>query len=109
VLYHPSDFSGSNGTVNSQKVKLLADYMDYLKGTGRVQFTTFNRSLTTESPVRSSGVASPSETNASTNAVGDILTGEGLNSGFSALLVFACVALIVVGFVLLVGRLSAKR
>jgi peptidoglycan/xylan/chitin deacetylase (PgdA/CDA1 family) len=109
VLYHPSDFSGPNGTVNSQKVKLLADYMDYLKGTGRVQFTTLNRSLTTESPVHSSGVPSPSETNASTNAVDDILTGNGPSSGFSALLVFAFVALIVVGFVLLVGRLSAKR
>ena len=47
VLYHPSDFNGPNGVVNSQKVKQLADYIDYLKGTGRVQFTTFDRSLTT--------------------------------------------------------------
>jgi peptidoglycan/xylan/chitin deacetylase (PgdA/CDA1 family) len=109
VLYHPSDFSGPNGVVNSQRVKLLADYIDYLKGTGRVQFTTFDRSWTTERPVHSSEVASPSETNASANAEGDILTGNGLNSGFSALLVYACVALIVVGFFWLVGRSSSKR
>lgn len=109
VLYHPSDFSGPNGTVNSQRVKLLADYIDYLKGMGRVQFTTFNRSLTTESPVRSSGVASPSETNASAYVEGNILTGNGLTSGFSTILIFACFALVVVGFVFLFGRSSSKR
>ena len=109
VLYHPYDFSGPNGVVNSQRVKLLADYIDYLKGTGRVQFTTFNRSTTTDGAVSSSGVASPSETNASANAGGNILTGNRLNSGFSALLVFACFALILVGFFWLIGRSSSKR
>jgi peptidoglycan/xylan/chitin deacetylase (PgdA/CDA1 family) len=109
VLYHPSDFSGPNGVISSQKVKLLADYIDYLKGTGRVQFTTFDRSWTTESPVRSSEVASPTETNTSTYVEDNTLTGNGLNSEFSALFIFACVALVVVGFVLLVGRLSSKR
>ena len=109
VLYHPYDFSGPNGVVNLQRVKLLADYIDYLKGTGRVQFTTFNRSTTTDGAVSSSGVASPSETNASANAAGNILTGNRLNSGFSALLAFACFALILVGFFWLIGRSSSKR
>ncbi|MGZ4863544.1 MAG: DUF2334 domain-containing protein [Halobacteriota archaeon] len=109
VLYHPSDFSGPNGTVNPESVKVLEGYIDYLKGTGRVQFTTFNRALTTENPVSSSGVASPSEMNASANAIDDTLTGNGPTSGFSSILIFTCVALIVVGFVMLAGRSSAKR
>jgi peptidoglycan/xylan/chitin deacetylase (PgdA/CDA1 family) len=109
VLYHPYDFSGPNGVVNLQRVKLLADYIDYLKSTGRVQFTTFNRATTTDGAVSSSGVASPSETNASANAAGNILTGDRLNSGFSALLVLACFALIFVGFIWLIGRSSSKR
>jgi peptidoglycan/xylan/chitin deacetylase (PgdA/CDA1 family) len=45
VLYHPSDFSGPNGAVNATEVKLLGDYIDYLQGTGRVQFTTLDRSV----------------------------------------------------------------
>jgi len=35
VPYHLSDFSGPNGVVNSQRVKLLADYIDYLQGRTR--------------------------------------------------------------------------
>ena len=109
VLYHPADFSGTNGVVNSQRVKLLADYIDYLKGTGRVQFTTSDRSWTTEGGVSSSRVAAPSETIASANAGGDILTGNELNNGLSAFLVFECFALIIVGFVWLTSRSSSKR
>jgi peptidoglycan/xylan/chitin deacetylase (PgdA/CDA1 family) len=109
VLYHPADFSGPNGVVNSQRVKLLADYIDYLKGTGRVQFTTFNRSSTTEGAVPSSGGVSLPETNAVTNAAGDILKGNSLNSGFSALFLFACFALIAIGCLWLIGRSSSER
>lgn len=47
VLYHPADFEGPNYTVNASKVTLLANYIDYLQGTGRVQFTTLDRSVTT--------------------------------------------------------------
>ena len=47
VLYHPADFEGPNYAVNTSKVTLLANYIDYLQGTGRVQFTTLDRSVTT--------------------------------------------------------------
>jgi hypothetical protein len=47
VLYHPADFEGPNYTVNASKVTMLADYIKYLEGTGRVQFTTLDRSVTT--------------------------------------------------------------
>jgi hypothetical protein len=47
VLYHPADFEGPNYTVNASKVTLLANYIDYLQGTGRVQFTTLDHSVTT--------------------------------------------------------------
>jgi hypothetical protein len=36
-----------NYTVNASKVNMLADYIKYLGGTGRVQFTTLDRSVTT--------------------------------------------------------------
>lgn len=46
VLYHPADFSGPNGVVNTNKVKLLSDYVDYLKGKKDVLFTKLDRSWT---------------------------------------------------------------
>jgi peptidoglycan/xylan/chitin deacetylase (PgdA/CDA1 family) len=46
VLYHPADFSGPNGVVNPDKVKLLSDYIDYLKGKKDVVFTKLDRSWT---------------------------------------------------------------
>jgi hypothetical protein len=36
-----------NYTVNASKVNMLADYIKYFEGTGRVQFTTLDRSVTT--------------------------------------------------------------
>ncbi|MGZ4942331.1 MAG: DUF2334 domain-containing protein [Halobacteriota archaeon] len=47
VLYHPADFSSSNGSVNNDRITLLQDYIDYLKGRGDIQFTTLDRSWTT--------------------------------------------------------------
>jgi peptidoglycan/xylan/chitin deacetylase (PgdA/CDA1 family) len=131
VLYHPSDFSGPGDTVSKERVKLLVDYIDYLAGTGRVQFTTIDRSLTTEGPVSSfssvkvknstsTATAASPTTTASTNEGSVILTenwpnGGGFdalfwpNGGFNPLLVYACVALIVVGFFWYIGRSSSKR
>ena len=63
VLYHTADFSGPNGTVSAEKLKLLGDYIDYLQGTGRVQFTTLDRSWTTTdngTPTNNGAVASSS-------------------------------------------------
>ena len=47
VLYHPADFEAANYTVSASKLNTLANYIDYLQGTGRVQFTTLDRSVTT--------------------------------------------------------------
>lgn len=47
VLYHPSDFKAADGAVSAAEVNTLANYIDYLQGTGRVQFTTLDRSVTT--------------------------------------------------------------
>ncbi len=47
VLYHPAYFEAANLTVSASKVNMLANYIDYLQGTGRVQFTTLDRSVTT--------------------------------------------------------------
>jgi len=66
VLFHPSDFRAPDGTVNAAEVKLLGDYIDYLQGTGRVQFTTLDHSVTTGN----SAVASTSSEG--TTAVGAI-------------------------------------
>jgi peptidoglycan/xylan/chitin deacetylase (PgdA/CDA1 family) len=145
VLYHPSDFSGPSDTVSKEKIKLLADYIDYLSGTGRVQFTTIDRSLTTDGPSSSFSSGTPLQvknpasptpaasttTVASTNEGSFILTenwpngggfgalfwpiGGGVsalfwpNSGFGVLLVYVCVALIVVGFFWYIGRSSSTR
>jgi len=71
VLYHPGDFSGRNNTVSKDRVKLLADYIDYLTGTGRVQFTTSNRSWTTDGVARSSSSGDiPTEDHAASAASG---------------------------------------
>jgi peptidoglycan/xylan/chitin deacetylase (PgdA/CDA1 family) len=84
VLYHPGDFSGPNNTVSKEKVKLLADYIDYLKGTGRVQFTTSDSSWTTPTPT------------ASTNEGANITTtGNGLNIERTAPLLYVTLGLMV--------------
>jgi hypothetical protein len=48
VLYHYWSFSGAGGTINASKLKLLSDYMDYLKDRGDVTFTNFNHSYEVE-------------------------------------------------------------
>jgi len=114
VLYHPADFSGPNNVVNSQKVKLLADYIDYLEGTGRVQFTTFDRSLTTEGGGSSSSSgASPSKTTAaSNNEVNSISTGNSLIGGLgnpSLYASFGLIALACIGFFWFMARPNSTR
>jgi len=42
VFYHYWSFSGPAGTINAFKLKLLSDYIDYLKNRGDVTFTNFN-------------------------------------------------------------------
>ena len=89
VLYHPADFEGPNYTVNASKVTLLANYIDYLQGTGRVQFTTLDHSVTTTG--NDTAASSSSE---GTTAVGAT---DAPNVGFAnAGAVFAVVGAIVV-------------
>lgn len=69
-----------NYTVNASKVNMLADYIKYLGGTGRVQFTTLDRSVTTTG----NGAAASSSTNASPSSdVASAYAGivGGLNGG----------------------------
>ncbi|MGA7076691.1 MAG: DUF2334 domain-containing protein [Halobacteriota archaeon] len=114
VLYHPADFSGPNGVVNSERVKLLADYIDYLESTGRVQFTKFDRSLTTEGGGSSSNTAaSPLKTAAaSNNEANSIWTGNGLSGGLGALSLYASFGLIAfacIGFFWFMARSNPRR
>ena len=89
VLYHPADFEGPNYTVNASKVNMLADYIKYFEGTGRVQFTTLDRSVTTTG----NGTAASSSSEGTT-AVGAT---DAPNVGFAnAGAVFAVVGAIVV-------------
>jgi hypothetical protein len=95
VLYHPADFEGPNYTVNASKVNMLADYIKYFEGTGRVQFTTLDRSVTTTG----NGTAASSSSNASPSSdVASAYAGiiGGLNGGLVEPAVFAVVGAIVV-------------
>ena len=90
VLYHPADFSGPDGAVNSEKIKMLSDYIDYLEGTGRVQFTKLDRTWTTEgSGGSSSSGASTSKTTVASNS-----EANGLSGGLGALPLYASFGLI---------------
>jgi len=93
VLYHPADFRGPNGSVNTDELKLLSDYIDYLQGTGRVQFTTLDHSWTTTGNATASSSSSrgvPSGTNViSTNRGSGILMGSYLNESLGALFPYA--------------------
>jgi len=98
VLYHPADFSGPDGTVSSERVKMLADYIDYLKGTGRVQFTKLDHTWTTEGgeSSSSSGTSPVKTTVDSNNEANSIWTGIGLSGGLPlyaslGLIAFACI------------------
>ena len=94
VLYHPADFEGPNYTVNASKVTMLADYIKYLEGTGRVQFTTLDHSVTTTGTAASSG---------STVGVADVQNVGFANAG----VVFAVLAAILI--VSLASVLTIRR
>ena len=100
VLYHPADFRGPDGAVNTAEVKLLGDYIDYLQGTGRVQFTTLDGSWTTTG---NGAVASSSSQGATTVGATDAPnvganSGDigGLNGGLVGSAVFVVLAAILV-------------
>lgn len=89
-----------NYTVNASKVNMLADYIKYLEGTGRVQFTTLDRSVTTTG----NGTAASSSSEGTT-AVGAT---DAPNVGFAnAGAVFAVVGAILV--VLLASIFVVRR
>ena len=89
-----------NYTVNASKVNMLADYIKYFEGTGRVQFTTLDRSVTTTG----NGTAASSSSEGTT-AVGAT---DAPNVGFAnAGAVFAVVGAILV--VLLASVLTIRR
>jgi len=96
VLYHPADFEGPNYTVNASKVTMLADYIKYLEGTGRVQFTTLDRSVTTTG---NGAAASSSSTVGATDTPNAWLANAGV--------VFAVLAAILI--VSLASVLSIRR
>jgi peptidoglycan/xylan/chitin deacetylase (PgdA/CDA1 family) len=113
VLYHPSDFSSSNGSVNADEVKLLSDYIDYLQGTGRVQFTTLDHSWTTTGNggvVSSRGEPSPSAATSLpsarfTSAADNLGSEIGGPAAFAVLGAFLVFSLVLV----LVARLSKNK
>jgi len=96
VLYHPADFEGPNYTVNASKLNMLADYIKYLEGTGRVQFTTLSRSITTTG--NGAGVSSSSDASTNAGIISGLSAGviDGLNSGLVWPAVVVIVGVIVV-------------
>jgi peptidoglycan/xylan/chitin deacetylase (PgdA/CDA1 family) len=102
VLYHPSDFKGADGTVNATEAKLLGDYIDYLQGTGRVQFTTLDRLVTTTGngavTTTGNGAVTSSSSEGTTNAVGapDVLSGSGVFPVLGAILVFSLASILII-------------
>ncbi len=98
VLYHPADFRAPDGTVNAEKVKLLGDYIDYLRGTGRVQFTTLDRSWTTTG---NGAVASSSSEGASAVGATDLpnvgfANGSPVFAVLGAILVFSLASVLTI-------------
>jgi len=104
VLYHPSDFKGANGTVNATEVKLLGDYIDYLQGTGRVQFTTLDGSETTTG---NAAVASSSSNGTSAVGAAD-LPNVGFASGSAVFAVLGAILAFSLACVLTI-RLSKNK
>jgi len=91
VLYHPADFEGPNYSVNASKLSMLANYIDYLQSTGRVQFTTLDRSVTTTGNGAGNGtVASPGSDAFNAGAF------DGLNGGLVEAAVLAILGVIVI-------------
>ena len=113
VLYHPSDFSGPNGSVNPDEMKLLSDYIDYLQGTGRVQFTTLDHSSTTTGTggaASSSAGGTPNGANSPSSAGFDSAVNDlgGTIAGLAALAVVGVVVLFSLAFILLVRFRKSK-
>jgi peptidoglycan/xylan/chitin deacetylase (PgdA/CDA1 family) len=105
VLYHPSDFEGPNYTVNASKVNVLADYIDYLRGTGRVQFTTLDRSVTT----MGNGAATSSSSDvgsANAGILGGLIGGPDRSAGF---VVPAAILILSLASILTIRRRKNKK
>jgi peptidoglycan/xylan/chitin deacetylase (PgdA/CDA1 family) len=93
VLYHPADFEGPNYTVNASKVNLLTNYIDYLQSTGRVQFTTLDRSVTTTGNGAANGTVASSGSDVASATAGAF---DGLNGGLVESAVFAVLGVMLV-------------
>jgi peptidoglycan/xylan/chitin deacetylase (PgdA/CDA1 family) len=65
VFYHFATFSGPGEVLNESKVRLLEDYIDYLKQRGDVTFTKLDRSYSVES--KTSGRLNPDTTSYANN------------------------------------------
>jgi peptidoglycan/xylan/chitin deacetylase (PgdA/CDA1 family) len=111
VLYHPADFSGPDGSINSEKIKMLSDYIDYLEGTGRVQFTKLDRTWTTEGSggSSSSGASTLKTTVASNSEANSIWTGSGLSGGLPLYASFGLIAFACIGLLWFKARLNPAR
>jgi len=102
VLYHPADFSGPNGVVNTDKVKLLSDYIDYLKGKNDVLFTKLDRSWTV-----AGGDAGSRASDTESTQQGAIVLPGGLN-GSAIFLLVGAVLVLSVGSYLIVFRKRSR-
>ncbi|MGZ4902772.1 MAG: DUF2334 domain-containing protein [Halobacteriota archaeon] len=113
VLDHVADFRSPNGSVNQERIKLLEDYIDYLKGRGDVQFTRLDHSWTTGGthPTPIANDARNVQQNAIAFPVNDggVALIEGLGGPFTVLLAGTTLALLSGGAYLVMSRRGSKR
>jgi peptidoglycan/xylan/chitin deacetylase (PgdA/CDA1 family) len=105
VLYHPADFQGPNYAVNASKVTLLANYIDYLQGTGRVQFTTLDRSVTTTG----NGTAASSSSEGATAVGATDAPNIGIANAGAVFAVLAAILVVSLASVLTIRRRKNKN
>lgn len=113
VLYHVADFRSPNGSVNQERIRLLENYIEYLKERGDVQFTRLDHSWTTGG-THPTPVANDTR-NTQQNAIAFPMNEtsaalvEGLGGPFTVLLAGATPVLLLGAYLILYHRDSKRR
>ncbi len=113
ILYHPSDFSSSNGSVSKEKITLLENYIDYLKGRDDVQFTRLDHLWTTGTSMSAHPTNDTKNTEQNDNTLPSSLVANtfigGLRGSWTFLLAGTVLALVLgAGFVLFHGHMKRQ-
>ncbi|MGZ4904965.1 MAG: DUF2334 domain-containing protein [Halobacteriota archaeon] len=113
VLYHVADFRSPDGSVNQERLRLLENYIDYLKERGDVQFTRLDHSLTTGGvhPTPVTNDAQNVQQNPIVFPVNETNSAliEGLGGPFIVLLAGTTLVLLLGGAYLILSHRGSKR